>query len=317
MEEAEPARALTEVAAEWLHAIEAGTADRHAFEAWRSADPRHALAFVETVCLWRALGALEPQAPSKHVAPQPAVIEPAVEPAIPRRRFLAAASVAGISALGGAGWLLDARPATARTTVGERRLIALDDGSRVELNTNSEAAWRFRRGSRELWLRLGEIAIDVVDGPQPLILHALDQTMSLATGRYNARLINDRLDLLVLSGLARAAASGSAVPAGAMLTAVGDDEEIRPSEARQLARADAWRRGELVFDGDSLAFAVAEFNRHLLQPIVIADPALGTLRLGGRFNVTEGDAFLAAVEAGLGLHVARTADGGAEIRSAG
>ena len=33
-------------AADWLAAIECGTADRQAFEQWRSADPAHALAFI-------------------------------------------------------------------------------------------------------------------------------------------------------------------------------------------------------------------------------------------------------------------------------
>lgn len=43
----QPKADLTDVAADWLAALDAGSADMVAFEAWRDADIRHAIAFAE------------------------------------------------------------------------------------------------------------------------------------------------------------------------------------------------------------------------------------------------------------------------------
>lgn len=311
----EPTHEVTETAAAWLLALEAGTADAEAFAAWRDADPRHALAFAECVSLWNALDGVK-AAPAAPTAGSGSAEDVAAYPqpvaAMPRRRFLAAAGIAGLLTLGGAGWLLRSTPASARTAIGERRLIALGDGSKIELNTNSEVAWRVDGADRTVWLREGEIAIDVASGVRPLQLEVLDRVMALAPGRYNARLVADQLELLVLQGHARA--TGRTIASGSMLTQRGDRVTAAPAAPLRLARAAAWRRGELVFDGDTLGFAVAEYNRHLTTPIRIADPAVVGLRLGGRFDVTQSEAFLAAVAASLDLQIARDPEGRPLIR---
>ena len=44
---------LTGEAIDWLVALDHGTADQEAFEAWRSADPRHAAVFAQVAATWR------------------------------------------------------------------------------------------------------------------------------------------------------------------------------------------------------------------------------------------------------------------------
>lgn len=44
---------LSDEAIQWLIALDCGSADTEAFEAWRSADPRHAAAFAQVAATWR------------------------------------------------------------------------------------------------------------------------------------------------------------------------------------------------------------------------------------------------------------------------
>jgi ferric-dicitrate binding protein FerR (iron transport regulator) len=63
-----------------------------------------------------------------------------------------------------------------------------------------------------------------------------------------------------------------------------------------LRQRTAWQDGVIELDGETLAQAVAEFNRYRGSPIIIGDPRLANLRVGGRFEVDEAEKFLTAVE---------------------
>jgi transmembrane sensor len=78
-------------------------------------------------------------------------------------------------------------------------------------------------------------------------------------------------------------------------------EDITALTPAALDAAGAWRRGEIIFDGDTLGAAVAEYNRYLTRPISIANGELADLRLGGRFTTRDPSDFLAAAETAFGL----------------
>jgi transmembrane sensor len=59
----------------------------------------------------------------------------------------------------------------------------------------------------------------------------------------------------------------------------------------------SWRSGMLMFRDESLADAVAEFNRYNARRIVIADSKVGALRIEGTFRATNVDAFVRLLEA--------------------
>ncbi|NWN13360.1 DUF4880 domain-containing protein, partial [Escherichia coli] len=85
---------------DWLAALDCGRADPAAFEAWRAADPAHAIAFIRISQAWRQLDRL----PRNPAPPQEEAIEAPDEdaPAMPtRRRALAAAGLAGLAVTGG------------------------------------------------------------------------------------------------------------------------------------------------------------------------------------------------------------------------
>jgi transmembrane sensor len=72
----------------------------------------------------------------------------------------------------------------------------------------------------------------------------------------------------------------------------------QPSQA-ESERLSSWRRGLLIFHATALADAVAEFNRYCLHNLVIVDPSIAQIRIGGQFRYTNVDAFLALLQQGF------------------
>lgn len=79
-------------------------------------------------------------------------------------------------------------------------------------------------------------------------------------------------------------------------------ETISPSE---LARGQAWRSGTLRFAGDTLEEVITEVSRYTALSIVIVDPQLRGLRIGGLFKVGETDKMLRVLESNFGVRVKR------------
>jgi transmembrane sensor len=76
-----------------------------------------------------------------------------------------------------------------------------------------------------------------------------------------------------------------------------------------VQRAISWRNGQLIFQNDPLAEAVAEFNRYGGRRIVLAGADLADLPISGAFRTGNTAGFIATVSSYFGLHVAeRTED---------
>ena len=75
-----------------------------------------------------------------------------------------------------------------------------------------------------------------------------------------------------------------------------------PPEA-EVQSVQAWRRGEIVFEGQALSVAVEEYNRYLTRKLVIGDDKAAHLRLGGRFLTGDPDSFLDALRTTFGLRI--------------
>ena len=82
-------------------------------------------------------------------------------------------------------------------------------------------------------------------------------------------------------------------------TGGADLVEITDDISRRLT----WREGVLTFAGEPLDSVVAEINRYTTVSIVVEDPDIRAIRIGGRFPIGETDAMLEALEASFGLRV--------------
>ncbi|MBO9723459.1 MAG: DUF4880 domain-containing protein [Novosphingobium sp.] len=306
-----PAADLTEIAAGWLAALDAGTADSDAFEAWRSADVRHAIAFAEVAQTWQDLNDLR-LVPCSPETADPLQAFPPIEAHRPdRRRVLRAAVALGAVVVAGGGFAIRAAARNkADTAIGQRRTVSDNPAFSVDLNTDSSITWKDGAPVR-LWLERGEIAIRL--GPaHRLSLMTPGGTFHLASGVYNARLRGASCELAVLQGQGTLGDGGRTFVPGEVALATAGQASLRPRDAdlaADLGRITAWQRDTLVLGGESLDYALAEMNRYRAQKIVIGDPALSRLRIGGTFATTDAREFLEALRTSFGVKATAGADG--------
>ena len=65
---------------------------------------------------------------------------------------------------------------------------------------------------------------------------------------------------------------------------------------REIKRRLSWQDGTLWFQGETLAEAVAEFNRYNERRLVIEDPTIASWQVGGTFQARDLDSFIATLE---------------------
>ncbi|SFI54583.1 DUF4880 domain-containing protein [Caulobacter sp. UNC279MFTsu5.1] len=282
-------------AAQWLARADLGTLDEAAFERWRAEDPRHALAFIRVSEAARRVTTDGAEAPAVKRARK----------LDPTRRGAIAAGLAVFSLGGGAliAGKVNARD-RASTPVGGMRHVNLADAGGLTLNTDSAASWKADHQGLRLWLERGEIALDITAGARPVHLKGGVVGALLGPGRYNARLREGLLDLVVLKGEASAEGSNAAPVHGPAALALTPERPLaRPLSEQDIAATLAWRSGEILFVDEPLSSAIEEYNRHLTRKIVLADPQLSGLRVGGRFVADDPSAFLRALETTMNVRV--------------
>lgn len=96
--------------------------------------------------------------------------------------------------------------------------------------------------------------------------------------------------------------------AGMMARTQGAAVLVQERSPEQIAQTLSWRNGQLVFRDTPMAEAVAEFNRYNERKLIIDDPAVGQLRVGGIFRATQLDAFVSLVQQGFPVQAQREAD---------
>ncbi|MBU0556763.1 MAG: FecR domain-containing protein [Alphaproteobacteria bacterium] len=284
-----------------MAALDSGSADMEAFEAWRNSDVRSAVAFAEVASTWRDMDSLRLAQGDMQVE------TPAVEQ--PSRRYVirAAASIAA-TVIAGSGIAYNAYARdTASTDMGERRTVSVDDGLAVDLNTDSCIHWRTGQPTR-LWLERGEVAIRLA-AAQKAELRTPGGTFQLMPGIYNARLRDASCELAVVKG-SISGAGAVHIGQGEIALATAGRIAPRSREEADIDRVTAWQRDTLVLNGESLDYALAEINRYLPNKIVIGDPALSRIRLGGTFATTNPEEFLDALRTSFGIRATPSNHGG-------
>ena len=85
-------------------------------------------------------------------------------------------------------------------------------------------------------------------------------------------------------------------------------ELVQGLDRDELDRKLSWRSGLIKFSGDPLEEVVSEISRYTSLTIVILDPELRDLRVGGLFKVGETHKMFEALEVGFGVHAERIND---------
>ena len=262
-----------------------------------------------------------------HAMPAPQALDPASLVFAPKRRAaksrapaLVAAAVLVLGASLALGWrdFPSARPVAYRTAVGSLDTMPLADGSEATLSSDSRIVVALSRRERRIDLQRGEAYFHAARDPERPFVVAAQGYRAVAVGtRFAVRRVAGEVRIVVTEGLVRlepdAGADGrhrptTLLPAGSTALAGDEGVVVRSGTVEQAERLLSWRDGFLTFQDTPLAAAAAEFNRYNARRIVIGDPAIAAVRIGGNFRWSNADAFVRLLEQGFAIRAERHPD---------
>ena len=326
---------IESTAAEWFAKREStvwGPADQAQLEAWLDTSTAHRIAFVRIVTAWersgrlKALGAgvpagMIPARDAWSFAPDSAAPGSKAAPkSIEKTRTSRWRAVAGLVVMGAAAatvwYFVPIHAQYYRTPVGGLSTVPLSDGSKITLNTDSQIHVQLGPTLRRVKLDQGEAFFDVSkDAARPFVVDVADKRITAVGTQFAVRRDNDDIRVLVTEGRVRIERRGDASQAGQAQLAAGSEARtskaamrIAQPAAAQVEQLLSWRSGYILFRDTALADAVADFNRYSVRKIVIQDPAIAGIRIGGNFRCDDAEAFLWLLQSGFPIHVEQRSD---------
>ena len=270
------------------------------FAEWLEADPAHAAAYDAVQLALEDADAALAAMPAVPEAPEqlPAANDNPAGWLAARRVWLGGAVAAAAALMIGITMWSGPQGAIYRTAPGETRMIALEDGSTVELAGGSALVVESPRSAR---LDGGQALFTIRhDAARPFVLMAGGTRLVDAGTVFDVRLAGEgALELAVSEGavVVDPEAAAVRVDAGQRAVRTGGRTRVSPVDPATVGE---WRRGRITFDQASLAEIAAELARATGQPYASKDRAL---RLSGSIATDPLRRDPRSVEALLGVRV--------------
>lgn len=309
-------------AARWFVRLQEPAVDAEQFrnfEAWLNEHPQHRDEFQLLQGLWTAADLL-PAPRLKALCETP----PARRERRPLLRYAVAASVVAVAlGLGLFSGLNHPQGYSAEfvTALGERKHVALPDGSMIDLNSRSRLQVRFEKDRRLIELTEGEAMFSVEhDTSRPFVVEAGSGKVTVTGTRFDVRRDVTQTRVAVEQGTVKVQGRDAADADFISLTAglgtrIDAQGKVAPAFAVNPAELTAWRSGKLVFNNASLGEVAEQVSRYRDKPLTVANPAVANLRLTSVFKSDNTDALLKALPSILPVAVRTLADGSQEIIS--
>jgi transmembrane sensor len=297
----------------WVARLHSGEPDKAAItgvKRWLKAHPINARALELCTEIW------EESANLRRITPFAAQTA-----ASPKKHRLPLAAAAALLALiaGALLWFVP-RPDLA-TEVGEQRLVTLNDGTHIFLNTATRLVVKYDASTRLVELKTGEALFDVAKRPNwPFIVVAGDRKIRALGTSFVVRRDETQTAVTLVEGTVTVTRDESAAQArvkptlsetqaasqaftlkpGQKLTFLAGQARLDTTSAE---KAVAWRRGEIIFDDTPLSAAAAELNRYSKDKLVIEQPKAQEVLVTGLFQTGDSLSFAHAVAESFGLTV--------------
>ncbi|WP_095050568.1 FecR family protein [Pseudomonas sp. Irchel s3h9] len=293
--------------------------EQQRFDAWLNQHSQHRDEFQLLQGLWSAADLL-PSPRLKTLAETP----PNRRQRRPLLRYAVAASVLAVAlGLGLFSGLNHPGGYSAEfaTALGERKHVALPDGSLIDLNSRSRLQVRYEKNRRVIELAEGEAMFSVAhDTSRPFVVEAGSGKVTVTGTRFDVRRDVTQTRVAVEQGTVKVQGRDAPDNQFISLTAglgthVDAQGQVAAAYAVNPAELTAWRGGKLVFNNASLSEVAAEVSRYREKPLTVANPAVASLRLTSVFKSDNTDALLKALPSILPVAVRTLADGSQEIIS--
>lgn len=301
-----PDQPIRDAALVWaMQTREPEFADWDGFTAWLEADPAHGAAYDEVQFALDEADAVLAARPQPLPAPEALAANDNPPGWFASRRGWLGGSMAAalVLAVTSVQWFGPQGPATYETAPGETRLIALDDGSKVELAGGSRLTLEGNRAAR---LEAGQALFTIRhDEADPFVLTAGNDRLVDAGTVFDVRLSGETLDLAVSEGAVIVNPKDQAIRVDAGMRAVREGGRYRVAAIDPNAVGE-WSRGRITFENASLAVIAAELTRATGTSFASDDTAT---RLSGSIATGTVRNDPRALEALLGVRVRAEGDG--------
>lgn len=301
---------------------------------WLGADPRHADALADMDETFGEIGQLPKGEVASLRTAQPAQRAPVAAPprqhvrdATPWRtgwgRLFPQAAMAFVLALAvGGGWLgwdrWQRQPTFVQafaTERGQQRSVTLPDaasgGSALQLDTATRLEARLYRSHREVRLADGQAMFSVhADPERPFHVLAGPLRITVVGTRFSVRHTASGIDAgktvvsveegqvrvaMATPGEASAARQETVELSAGLMVAAAQDGRLGPATPVATAAIAPWRSGRISFEHTPLHEALAEFERYGRTGLVVRDPAVAALPVGGSYNLRQFQQFSRAL----------------------
>jgi transmembrane sensor len=291
-----------EMAVHWYVQLNDGGADerqRHAWQTWLAASPDHARAWARVEKLQRQLRGV----------PLDLALPVLTQAGVERRLAMKSLLVFAALGLAGASYQFSPLSADFASRTGQRRQVMLADGSRLDLNTDTQVDVHYGSSERLITLRHGEIRLktardSLVATPRPLLVQTRHGRIRALGTDFNVRLGEQFTAVSVLEHAVEVRSDLS--PAIAQRVEAGQQLQFDARQLGALQPADpnrsAWTTGMLVAIDWRLGDFITELARYRPGHLSCA-PEVAELRVSGAFTVDDSDAVLANLTASLPVRV--------------
>ena len=288
--------------------------DEEEFCRWIESDPAHAVAFARAEAAWDAAERLKSAAADVNLPPLETIVSEEQQRRLSRNIMIAAAVAVALFIVAA---IVTVRTFSGidryETRVGEIRDIALNDGSILHLNSDSEAEVRFTDIGRKVRVTKGEASFDVAhDQGRPFDVEVRSALIRAVGTAFNIRMRPSVVELTVTQGTVTVHSGSSAlqqVSAGSGAVIQPRSIDLTHLSSKLIGQRTAWRDQMVELDGETIEQAASEFNRYRRAPILIGDARVSSLRVGGRFRVSDSKEFLSALQLSLPVRVVTGEDG--------
>nr|WP_281460066.1 FecR domain-containing protein [Pseudomonas sp. P13] len=301
--------AIVEQAIQWLVRLRFNQADeqtQRTFEHWLQQHPEHVVAWQRVETLGDEFAGVPAQLARQTLN--------GTNHGMRRRESLKLLGI--LATVSAAAWLgrdytpVPAMLAQQRSSTGEQRRFQLDDGSLIQLNSDSAVDSDFDAQRRLIILRRGEIIVNVgadqhSPRARPFWVQSRDGIMRAQSSRFLARELDDGTLVAAQEGSVTVFPGSGQTPASRSVQA-GNHLLFTSSGARMFRDngLDLWSWGDGVISARNMRLNdfIAELSRYRPGVLRCAE-GVADRRVSGTFQLADNDQVLALIAQSLHLHI--------------